>query len=105
MADGVGLVAGLVPRVSGRREWQRIKSRSAVYETTQYGLSSHRISLRSLVDQLVFGYYELMAALVPRKLSEQFGKNLSAVEAYRCVLHPVSHLPVFIALFAAVVLC
>ena len=79
----MGKVAGLIPRASGRREWQRSKSRSAVFETQQYGLAAHRASLRSLVDQLVFGYYVTLSTLVPRRLSDSFGRDVSNVESYR----------------------
>jgi hypothetical protein len=57
--------------------------RSAAVEVAHYGLSSTRTTLRAVVDQLVFGYFQLLSDVLPRALSEFLGPDLELVEQYR----------------------
>jgi hypothetical protein len=78
-------VSGLpmVPTSASSKDDQRQGLRSAAVEVAHYGLSSSRMTLRGIVDQLVFGYFQLLSDVSPRALSEFLGPDVELVEQYR----------------------
>ena len=77
------LVASIVALPSREGEWRKFYALSAPAESARFGFGFSRVSLRRLVDQLVFGYYSVLNRVTPRHLRLEFGDDLPSIEAYR----------------------